>query len=82
MPQGGQSHHIYMARRCHLDFGGTAAGTYTLEIKRTRIVGKNDGTVIVPTDHAVPTLIACYPFHYIGSSPKRYVVSANLVAHR
>lgn len=57
----------------------TSAGTFTYEIKRIRIVDKDDKTVIVPTDHAVLTLTTCYPFSFIGSAPDRYVISADLV---
>lgn len=57
----------------------TPAGTFTYEISRIRIVDKDDKTVIVPTDHAVLTVTTCYPFHYIGSAPKRYILSADLV---
>lgn len=51
----------------------------TYQINGTRIVDKEDRTVIVPTDHAVLTLTTCYPFVYIGSAPQRYVVTADLV---
>lgn len=39
------------------------------------------GTVIVPTDHAVLTLTTCYPFNTPGYSPDRYIVSAALLEH-
>ena len=57
----------------------TSAGTFTYEVSGTRIVDKDDKTVIVPTDHAVLTLTTCYPFRYIGPAPDRYIVSADLV---
>jgi sortase A len=57
----------------------TSAGIFIYEIKRIRIVGKDDKTVIVPTDHAVLTLSTCYPFHYVGSAPDRYILTADLV---
>lgn len=57
----------------------TSAGTFTYEIKGIRIVHADDKTVIVPADHAVLTLTTCYPFHYVGSAPDRYIVSADLV---
>jgi sortase A len=57
----------------------TSAGTFTYEIKHIRIVDKNDKTVIIPTDHAVLTLATCYPFHFVGSAPDRYIISADLV---
>lgn len=58
----------------------TAAGKFTYKISGFRIVGANDRTVIVPTKTAVLTLTTCYPFHYIGSAPKRFIVSAKLVS--
>lgn len=57
----------------------TVAGKFTYKISRFRIVGADDRTVIVPTKTAVLTLTTCYPFHYIGSAPKRFIVSADLV---
>jgi len=60
----------------------SAAGTFTYEVKRIRIVHQDDKTVIVHTDHAVLTLTTCYPFHFIGSAPDRYIVSADLVARQ
>lgn len=57
----------------------TSAGIYTYEIKRIRIVDEDDKTVIVPADHAVLTLTTCYPFHFIGNAPDRYILIADLV---
>ena len=57
----------------------TSGGTFTYEVSGTRIVHKDDKTVIVPTDHAVLTLTTCYPFNYLGNAPDRYIISANLV---
>lgn len=58
----------------------TAAGTYFYQVQRIRIVDKHDRTVIVPTNHGVLTLSTCYPFNYVGAAPRRYIVSADLVA--
>ncbi len=57
----------------------TSAGVFTYEVTGTRIVDKDDKTVIVPTDQAVLTLTTCYPFEYVGKAPDRYIVSATLV---
>lgn len=57
----------------------TAAGTFTYEVNGTRIVHADDKTVIVPTEHAVLTLITCYPFNTPGYYPDRYIVSAALI---
>lgn len=60
----------------------TSAGTFTYEVNETRIVHKDDKTVIVPTDHAVLTMTTCYPFNFIGNAPDRYIVSATLVRNK
>jgi len=57
----------------------TSAGTFTYEVIGTRIVHKDDKTVIVPTKNAVLTMTTCYPFYFIGNAPDRYIVSAVLV---
>jgi len=57
----------------------TAAGTFTYMVTGTKIVDRNDRTVIVPTDHAVLTLSTCYPFGVFGSAALRFIVSADLV---
>jgi sortase A len=60
----------------------TSAGTFTYEISRIRIVHKDDTTVIVPADHAVLTVSTCYPFHFIGAAPDRYVLIAELAVNQ
>lgn len=57
----------------------TSDGTFIYSVTKTRIVLPTDKTVIVPTPNATLTLITCYPSYYIGSAPKRYIVSADLV---
>jgi sortase A len=57
----------------------TSAGSFTYLIKETRIVHKDDKTVIVPTDHAVLTVTTCYPFRYVGDAPDRYIITADLI---
>ncbi|MFD1738603.1 class D sortase [Bacillus salitolerans] len=52
-------------------------GKFSYKITKTKIVDKDDRTIIIPT---YPTeelvLITCYPFHMIGNAPKRYIVYA------
>ncbi len=57
----------------------TSYGSYTYKASSTRIVDKNDRTVIVPSDKEMLTMTTCYPFSYIGSAPKRYIVIAQFV---
>lgn len=56
-----------------------ASGSFTYEIKGTKIVHADDRTVIVPKDHGVLTLTTCYPFNFIGKAPDRYIISADLI---
>ncbi len=57
----------------------TAVGEFEYKINKVRIVDKDDLTVIVPKPSATLTVSTCYPFHYIGAAPQRYVLVANLV---
>jgi sortase A len=59
----------------------TRYGTFTYRVTGTRIVDKNDRTVIVPTESATVTLSTCYPFRFIGDAPQRFVVSALMVTN-
>lgn len=56
----------------------TSYGKFTYIIQKFRIVDGDDRTVIVPTKRAILTLSTCYPFHYVGSAPQRFIVSALL----
>lgn len=42
------------------------------------IVRPTDVAVLAPTATPSVTLVTCYPFHFIGSAPLRYVVRAEL----
>lgn len=53
-------------------------GTFVFAVKKTWITDKDDRTVIVSHDESLLTLITCYPFHYIGAAPERYIVQAEL----
>ena len=45
-------------------------------VRSTRIVESTDVEVLAPTSSSTLTLITCYPFYYVGSAPKRFVVHA------
>ena len=57
-----------------------ALSATVLEGSETAIVNPDDAYVLDPTDHPVMTLVTCYPFEFIGHAPRRYIVSADLVA--
>lgn len=50
----------------------------TYLIDKIRVTQPDDPSVFAPTQTMTVTLITCYPFHFIGAAPKRYIVSASL----
>ncbi len=42
------------------------------------IVDPEDVEVLAPTREPTITLVTCYPFYFVGSAPKRYIVRARL----
>jgi sortase A len=58
----------------------TTAGTYRYVVKSTRIVTPRDVSVLEASGGETLTLVTCYPFYYVGSAPKRFIVHAAQVA--
>jgi sortase A len=56
----------------------TQGRTQIYVIDRITIVDPNDVSVLQPRPHASLTLITCYPFYFVGSAPKRYIVQASV----
>ena len=50
--------------------------TYSYRVESTRIVEPDDTQVLAASNEPILTLVTCYPFHYIGNAPQRYVVTA------
>jgi sortase A len=57
----------------------TDAGQYLYRVRKTHIVPPENTGALLATPHAALNLITCYPFYYVGSAPKRFVVEAKLV---
>jgi LPXTG-site transpeptidase (sortase) family protein len=51
-------------------------------VQRTRVVDPADVGVLNPTPGQTLTLVTSYPFNYIGSAPKRFIVSAERAPDR
>ena len=49
---------------------------YVYSVTFSDVVGPDETWVLGPTSHEALTLITCYPFHFIGPAPKRFVVRA------
>jgi sortase A len=54
----------------------TEKGTYQYQVESTEIVGPRDVGVLAAANHRTLTLVTCYPFYYVGSAPKRFIVRA------
>ena len=67
---------IHLGDEVRVDSGKT----YRYIVSETRIVSPEDVSVLQSEDKAELTLITCYPFNYLGSAPKRFVVQAQLLA--
>jgi LPXTG-site transpeptidase (sortase) family protein len=50
-------------------------------VDTTRVVAPTDVSVLKETGEPTLTLITCYPFHYIGPAPKRFIVQTHLIQH-
>ena len=56
----------------------TRNGEYTYRVRTTQVVSPRDTTSLRPTQDAELHLVTCYPFYYLGSAPKRFIVDATL----
>lgn len=57
----------------------TSGGTHLYEVESTRIVSPEDVYVLTDVGRPLLTLVTCYPFYYVGSAPKRFIVQAHRV---
>jgi sortase A len=55
----------------------TATGLSRFEVDSVQIVDPGDTGVLAPSAGSAITLVTCYPFHFIGAAPKRFVVHAH-----
>jgi sortase A len=52
--------------------------TDTYVVDRIVIVSPEDISILQPRPRPSLTLVTCYPFYFIGSAPRRYIVQASL----
>ena len=57
----------------------TSQAVYRYEVESSEIVLPKDSWVLKHTQNPSLTLVTCYPFHFIGSAPKRFIVHARQV---
>jgi sortase A len=56
----------------------TRMGQYLYRVQKLTVVSPSNTASLQPTQDAELNLITCYPFYYVGSAPKRFVVEARL----
>jgi len=57
----------------------TAAGVSLYKVDWVKVVAPGDTEVLASSTESALTLVTCYPFYYIGASPKRFVVHAQRI---
>lgn len=55
----------------------TTEDTYRYQVDSTEIVTPDHSEVLRPTPQPSLTLVTCFPFFYVGSAPKRFIVRAH-----
>lgn len=56
----------------------TASGSFTYTVETIEILDKNEALTIPVVDGKCLMISTCYPFHYSGSAPEKYVLIAKL----
>jgi len=54
----------------------TLGGRELYRVEHTWVVNPEDVWVLDPTPGRVLTLVTCYPFYFVGSAPRRFIVRA------
>ena len=59
----------------------TPDGEFEYQVESTKVVWPTDVQVLQPSSENTLTLVTCFPFYYLGSAPKRFIVRARQVGH-
>ena len=57
----------------------TLNGSYRYRVDSTQVIEPDDTEVLDASNEAILTLVTCYPFSFVGSAPKRFIVRAHRV---
>jgi len=57
----------------------TLDGSYRYRVDFTQVIDPENTRVLADSDEAILTLVTCYPFYFVGSAPKRFIVRAHEV---
>jgi len=58
----------------------TLNGNFKYEVESLTVVEPDNLAVLAPSLENTLTMVTCYPFSYIGSAPKRFIVKARQVS--
>jgi sortase A len=58
----------------------TLDGSFRYRVDFTEVVNPDNVSVLDDSDDATLTLVTCYPFYFVGPSPKRFVVRAHRIS--
>jgi len=59
----------------HIDFT-THSGHYHYTVESLTVVDPSDVSVLQSKGDRILTIVTCFPFHYIGNAPRRFIVHA------
>jgi sortase A len=48
-------------------------------VRNIELVAPSNTSVLKSTGEDTLTLVTCYPFHYVGAAPQRYIIQATLI---
>ena len=57
----------------------TLQGLYRYRVVSTKVVSPYDVAVLNPDGREILTLVTCYPFHFVGPAPDRFIVRATRI---
>ena len=57
----------------------TVQSTRRYRVTSISVVAPQDVTVLDDTSRPSVTLVTCYPFHYVGAAPQRFIVRAEII---
>jgi sortase A len=58
----------------------TLDGSYRYLVDTTQVVVPENTQSLSKSDSSILTLVTCYPFYFVGPSPKRFIVRAHMVS--
>lgn len=58
----------------------TLSGSSRYRVDSTNVVEPEETEVLDAADDDLLTLVTCYPFNFIGSAPKRFIVRAHRIS--